>query len=456
MKAILPNIARTGWAKNDASDNDVATGAPDTTAEIPEGQKNAMNINRILWIMTTVLFGVIGAATGWFGGRAYAMSASVSVGSALMRDTITFTIAIGSAIVMARVGSWLADRLLAGLGRVHQLSAADRVLGIVGMLLGLLFGSLISLALPNSGQMIPVKLVIMTVASALGLALLQGMRAEVLRAFPALGEREEDGLGAGAKFLDTNIIIDGRIVELCRSGFIEGPLYVPVFVLNELQYIADSADSMRRTRGRRGLETLSAMREIMVDSTQKDASHKAEPKPLVNILHEIPLNVQQTETVDGKLVVLARSTGGAILTNDFNLNRVAGLQGVRVLNVNALALALKPVVLPGEEMTITISREGKEAGQGLGYLDDGTMVVVSEGRSHIGEICVVTIQQVIQTVAGKMIFAEIGEGRDPKTAPAKNQRGAGDDLFGGKNTMGKNGDDFGSHSGGGMRRKSRS
>lgn len=409
---------------------------------------NAMNINRLLYLMTTVLFGIIGGVTGWMGGQAYAENMA---GSALMRNAITITICIGSAIVMARAGSWLADRMIAGIGRVHQMSAADRVLGIVGMLLGLLFGSMVSLALPNSGQMIPVKLVIMAVTSALGLALLQGMRAEMLRAFPALGERDESGLNSDAKFLDTNIIIDGRIVELCRSGFIEGPLYVPFFVLNELQYIADSADSMRRTRGRRGLETLNTMREIMVENHDKD--NKEEPQPLIHILNEVPPAVMRTETVDAKLVVLARETGGSILTNDFNLNRVAGLQGIRVLNVNALALALKPVVFPGEELTITISREGKEPGQGLGYLEDGTMVVVSDARPFIGQICVVTILQVIQTVAGKMIFAEMGEGKDPKAhTENKNQKGAGDDLFGqGK----KNGDDFGSRSGGGMRRKSR-
>ena len=442
MSATSRNLTRTGWATPEA-------------AKRSDVQRGGMNVNRILWLMTTVLFGVIGGATGWLGGHAYANN--MAANNALMRDSISFTIAIGSAIVMARVGSWLADRLIAGLGRVNQMSAADRVLGIVGILLGLLFGSMVSLALPNvAAWMIPVKLFIMAVSAALGMALLQGMRDEVLRAFPALGEREEGRLDASAKFLDTNIIIDGRIVELCRSGFIDGPLYVPYFVLNELQYIADSADSMRRTRGRRGLETLGAMREIMVPTALDANGHAVAPQPLVNILHEVPNAVAQTDTVDSKLVVLARMTGGAILTNDFNLNRVAGLQGVRVLNVNALALAMKPVVLPGEELTITISREGKEPGQGIGYLDDGTMIVVSEARPFIGQTCVVTILQVIQTVAGKMIFAEMGEGKDPKAIESKGQKGAGDDLFGeGKTSAGKNSDDLGSRSSGGVRRKSR-
>jgi uncharacterized protein YacL len=441
MSATSRNLTQTGWATHEA-------------AKRSDVQRGMMNVNRILWLMTMVLFGVIGGATGWLGGRAYANNMA---DNALMRDSISFTIAISSAIVMARVGSWLADRLIAGLGRVNQMSAADRVLGIVGILLGLLFGSMVSLALPNvAAWMIPVKLFIMAVSAALGMALLQGMRDEVLRAFPALGEREEGRLDATAKFLDTNIIIDGRIVELCRSGFIDGPLYVPYFVLNELQYIADSADSMRRTRGRRGLETLGAMREIMVPVSPDANGNVAAPQPLVNILNEVPNAVAQTDTVDSKLVVLARMTGGSILTNDFNLNRVAGLQGVRVLNVNALALAMKPVVLPGEELTITISREGKEPGQGIGYLDDGTMIVVSEARPFIGQTCVVTILQVIQTVAGKMIFAEMGEGKDPGAGESKTQKGAGDDLFGDKTPSGKNSDDFGGRSSGGVRRKSRS
>ncbi len=436
-------MARTGWTTLDSP--------PRERSDI---SVSAAAINRILYLMTTALFFVIGGATGWFGGRAYALNTAGN--NVLMRDGMSITIAVGSAIVMARVGSWLADRMIAGIGRVHQMSVADRVLGIIGILLGLLFGSLVSLAIPNTAAWItPLKLIIMAVSSALGLALLQGMRDEVLRAFPLLGERDEHGLGAEAKFLDTNIIIDGRIVELCRSGFIEGPLYVPFFVLNELQYIADSADSMRRTRGRRGLETLNTMREIMVTDNSHGHGHKEEPQPLIHILNEVPPSVTRTETVDAKLVVLARETGGSILTNDFNLNRVAGLQGIRVLNVNALALALKPVVFPGEELTIAISREGKEPGQGLGYLDDGTMVVVSDARAYVGQVCVVTILQVIQTVAGKMIFAEMGAAKDPKTTENKGQRGAGDDLFN-EGKTGKNGDDLGYRSGGGMRRKSRS
>jgi uncharacterized protein YacL len=280
----------------------------------------------------------------------------------------------------------------------------------------------------------------------------------MLRVFPALDEaKATHSVGAQPKLLDTNVIIDGRITDLCRSGFLEGTVYVPNFVLNELQYIADSADSLRRARGRRGLEALNAMREITLPP---QAGHENDaPVPVVQVLTDIPQSVQRIETVDSKLVELAKEMNGAVVTNDFNLNRVAELQGIKVLNINQLALALKPVVLPGEEMTVMIVREGKEMGQGVGYLEDGTMVVVSDGREHIGETCKVSISQVIQTVAGKMIFAEM---KSPENASTeKKQKGAGDDLFdsGGHNGNGNGsaryGDDYSGRASGGLRRKSR-
>ena len=185
-------------------------------------------------------------------------------------------------------------------------------------------------------------------------------------------------------------------------------------MLDEVQYIADSADAMRRARGRRGLEVLNTMREI----SEGGESGGEGGRVMLEILQEISPAVKRVETVDGKLVALAREMNAAIVTNDFNLNRVAGLQDVRVLNINEMVQALKPVVLPGEEMTLAIVKEGKEVGQGLAYLEDGTMVVITDGQKHVGETCKVTISSVYQTVAGKMIFAEI-----------KNRRGGGDDLF---------------------------
>ena len=198
---------------------------------------------------------------------------------------------------------------------------------------------------------------------------------------------------ANCKILDTNVIIDGRIADVCRTGFVEGPLYVPGFVLEELQHIADSGDSLKRARGRRGLDILNNMQKelpLIVRSWDKALEKSA-----------------QGDEVDTKLVKLAKALDGAIITNDFNLNKVAVLQGVQVLNVNELANALKPVVLPGEVMTVGIVKEGKEPNQGVAYLDDGTMIVVEDGRRYIGDTLGVIVTSVLQTVAGKMIFARL-------------------------------------------------
>lgn len=200
------------------------------------------------------------------------------------------------------------------------------------------------------------------------------------------------------KLLDTNVIIDGRISDICRAGFMEGPIYVPRFVLEELQQIADSSDSLKRARGRRGLDILKAM--------QKDFDLQV-PEFATD---------DPAEEVDSRLVRLALDVDGAIVTNDYNLNGVAELQGVDVLNINELANALKPVVLPGEEMQVTIIREGKEKDQGIGYLDDGTMIVVEGARRLIGETLGVNVTSVLQTVQGKMIFAKIRENGEPTSS----------------------------------------
>jgi uncharacterized protein YacL len=358
---------------------------------------------------------------------------------------IVLTLTVGAAVVFARFGSWLADRyLIGGLSQFQKVSAADRVLGIVGVLLGVLFAVLVTYPLSNDPVWLPIKLCAMAVCAVFGMALLQGMREEMLHVFPQLAEEHgsHSGPRQSPKLLDTNIIIDGRMTDMCKTGFIEGPLYVPSFVLEEVQYIADSSDSLKRARGRRGLDVLNAMRDL---KTPGPASENG--APLVQVLTDIPPAVRKINSVDSKLVSLAKEMKAAIVTNDYNLNRVAELQGVQVLNINELVQALKPVVLPGEEMNLTISREGKESGQGVGYLEDGTMVVVSEGRRHIGETCKVTITSVIQTVAGKMIFAEM-----------KDLKGAGDDLFDGstrKPLSNGNGEDSGYRSGSGLRRKSR-
>jgi uncharacterized protein YacL len=198
--------------------------------------------------------------------------------------------------------------------------------------------------------------------------------------------------GEHAKILDTSVIIDGRISDITETGFLEGPLLIPQFVLNELQHIADSSDPVKRTRGKRGLEVLQHI--------QKQATVD------VKIVDKDFPSVRE---VDAKLIELAKEVHGKILTNDSNLNKVAQLQGIEVLNINALANSLKPVVLPGEEMNVKILKEGKEMGQGVAYLDDGTMIVVDNGRKQIGKTLDVMVTSVLQTPAGRMIFARLKE-----------------------------------------------
>jgi uncharacterized protein YacL len=194
------------------------------------------------------------------------------------------------------------------------------------------------------------------------------------------------------KILDTSVIIDGRVADVVEAGFLEGTLVVPAFVLRELQHIADSSDPLKRNRGRRGLDILQRL--------QKKGSVRVEISE-----QEFP----EIRDVDAKLVALAKLLGGQVVTNDFNLNKVCELHGVRALNVNELTNALKPVVLPGEELRVTVLREGKEVNQGVAYLDDGTMVVIDNGRRHIGQTVEVQVTTVLQTTAGRMIFSRIRE-----------------------------------------------
>ena len=191
------------------------------------------------------------------------------------------------------------------------------------------------------------------------------------------------------KILDTNVIIDGRISDICKTGFLEGKLLIPVFVLEELQHIADSADSLRRVRGRRGLDVLQKIRE---------------ESPLeVEIMN---VDFEDIHEVDSKLVRLAQKIGGKIITNDFNLNKVAQLRGVEVLNINDLSNAVKAVVIPGETMKVQVVRDGKEPGQGVAYLDDGTMIVIENGHRYLSRTISVEVTSALQTSAGRMIFAK--------------------------------------------------
>ncbi len=269
--------------------------------------------------------------------------------------------------------------------------------GLIGLSIGLLFAKLIYLPLKTiftsmDGTYIAVMFNTVFGYSGLLLGLRAGKDFTLSNIVKAFKSRVEEG---HAKVIDTSVIIDGRIVDVCDAGFIEGTFIIPQFILQELQHIADSTDSLRRARGRRGLDMLHKIQK-MTNIT-------------VKIVDE---DFPKIKEVDAKLVALARLLGAKIITNDFNLNKVAELQGVTVLNLNELANALKPVVLPGERMNIFIAKEGKESSQGVGYLDDGTMVVVDNARKKINQQMDVVVTSVLQTTAGRMIFAKLKEDAD--------------------------------------------
>ncbi len=227
-----------------------------------------------------------------------------------------------------------------------------------------------------------------------GVAIFVMRQADIVDLLGGLPAWRDEGSPAGRGqasrtiLLDTSVIIDGRIADIAKTGFLSGTLLIPRFVLNELQYIADFPDSLRRARGRRGMEVLAEL--------QKASSV---------VVRISDIDVDGVREVDDKLVILARQMKCPILTNDYNLNRIAELQGVLILNINELANAIKSVVLPGELMEVNVIQEGKEVNQGVGYMEDGTMVVVENGNRYLNQIIHVTVTKVLQTAAGRMIFA---------------------------------------------------
>ncbi len=282
---------------------------------------------------------------------------------------------------------------------INSIPGSTLVAGILGLLVGLIVASLIAIPLYTLsgwfGWGLPFIVTFTLGMTGLWLGVQRGRDMRAI--FPAMeSKRTQETPQAGRNgsiLVDTSAIIDGRIADLTSTGFVEGTLVVPRFVLDELRHIADSSDPLRRNRGRRGLEVLGKLR--------------GEDKVSLEVLD---VGVDAGDEVDSQLVKLARSMKSSILTTDYNLNRVAELQGVQVLNVNELANALKSVVLPGEEMRVNIVQEGKEAGQGVAYLDDGTMVVVEGGRRYINAYHDVVVTRVLQTAAGRIIFAQSRNG----------------------------------------------
>lgn len=302
------------------------------------------------------------------------------------------------------VAPWIINgiKLLVGIidKEISKYPSGDILVGSMGLIIGLLIAYLISQLLMSI--QIPIlggTLAVITygIMGYLGINIALKNKDEIANMNPlnklssTLKEKasKKDNSRIPAKILDTSVIIDGRIADICRTGFIEGKLIIPSFVLEELRHIADSSDDLKRVRGRRGLDILNIIQKelnIDVEISEKDFDDIAE--------------------VDSKLLKLGQVLNAKVVTNDYNLNKVAQFQGVEVLNINELANAIKPVAIPGEEMVVQVVKEGKESNQGIAYLDDGTMIVVDGGKKHMGETINVLVTSVLQTPAGRMIFGK--------------------------------------------------
>ncbi|GAE31461.1 PIN/TRAM domain-containing protein [Halalkalibacter hemicellulosilyticus] len=310
--------------------------------------------------------------------------------------------AVIGAVLFYVLTFWLADYIVDFMKLMEEAivkaPVTDVLFGSMGLIIGLIVAYLITIPLnainfPFVSTVLPIFVTIFL--GYFGFQIGFKKRDELINLFTItrnLGKKKEEDASAEGKhlkILDTSVIIDGRIADICKTGFLEGTLVIPGFVLEELQHIADSSDVLKRNRGRRGLDILNKIQKelpIAVEIYEGDFEEIAE--------------------VDSKLVKLAKLLSGMVVTNDFNLNKVCELQGVSVLNINDLANAVKPVVLPGEELTIQVIKDGKEQHQGVAYLDDGTMIVVEGGRDYIGKDIEVVVTSVLQTSAGRMIFAK--------------------------------------------------
>lgn len=328
----------------------------------------------VLRMMLLVVGMVLGMALGW----------GASDGQVVML------------LMGAGIGAGVGTMILAAEQRLKTIPLPLVLYGGGGLVAGLLVAGLIALVTglvahsPQSVFAILASLVIFLGVSYWGLTMGVRLAREGWSPLTLAGAGRE--FARTKKLLDTSVIIDGRIADLCETDFIEGVLVVPHFILQELQHISDSSDGLKRARGRRGLDILNVlqkMNNIKVELVEDDFPHVKE--------------------VDTKLIELAKQMDAKVLTNDFNLNKVAGIQGVKVLNINDLCNALKPVVLPGETIRVFVLKEGKEAGQGVAYLDDGTMVVVDHAKRWIGKNVDVIVTSVLQTSAGRMIFTRLKE-----------------------------------------------
>lgn len=363
-----------------------------------------MSADFILRLIGMIVFSVLGVYWGSSIGK---IASNAPSPYNFTVEQYAFTIGLVGALVGLILTPFITTRPIRAvrnlLGRVSTQSLFASLVGIIaGLIVAALLAFPLSLLPPPFGKVLPFLGVI--ACGYLGVAVFVMRQNDLLHMMTSLFSRGGSASGSGQQaadagkkwgdqtaarsiLLDTSVIIDGRIADVSRTGFLPGSLLIPRFVLNELQYIADSPDSLRRQRGRRGMEVLSQLQK--------------EPNIPVRISD---IDVEGVREVDEKLIILARQLRCPILTNDYNLNRIADLQGVSILNVNELANAVKSVLLPGEVLSVRIIQEGKESGQGVGYMDDGTMVVVENGREYMNQEIPVTVTKVLQTAAGRMIF----------------------------------------------------
>jgi uncharacterized protein YacL len=355
-----------------------------------------MRLGPLFRLLGTILYGFIGWEIG------------ITIVGTTDFNTETWQIIVACTLLGAVFGFVLAPWLVIAPARaarnaLRQVPIADLIAATIGLAVGLVIAALLTFPVsrlpPPFGNIVPLILVFFF--GYLGAAMFVLRQQDIVHLFqrnkPAQAAAQPPvtappELAASelrvTLLLDTSVIIDGRIADVAKAGFLLGKLAVPRFVLNELQYIADSSDSLRRNRGRRGLEVLDKLQNT--------------PNVDIIFIDQDPTDATQ---VDDKLVSLARQSGALVVTNDYNLNRVARLQGVQILNINELANAVKSVLLPGEELPLRIIQEGKESGQGVGYLEDGTMVVVENGRRYLNQEVLVQVTKVLQTNAGRLIFA---------------------------------------------------
>lgn len=347
-----------------------------------------MRVELVLRLIGMLVF----ALAGWQAGELLAER----VPEPYMGYAVKVVIPLASAALGLFITPWLTTRPFSWVrGKIRQLPTHQLVAAIIGLIIGLIVAALLagplSLLPGILGEVLPFIGAI--IFGYLGMAVMTVRQQDIVHLFSGRLPLKEVALRRNNYvLLDTSVIIDGRIADISRTGFISGTMLIPRFVLNELQHIADSSDMLRRNRGRRGLDMLNKLQKESVVPIR---------------IHDI--DVEETYEVDDKLVMLAKKLRCPIVTNDYNLNRVAELQGVTVLNINELANAVKTVLLPGESMEVRIIQEGKELGQGVGYLDDGTMVVVENGRRYINKTIEVVVTKVLQTSAGRMIFARLEE-----------------------------------------------